>query len=440
MIPRKIKSSGHSIEVPGDKSLSHRAVLFSALAKGKSRVVGFLEAEDPMNTMHAFSELGLKVEKIGQAEYVFTSPGKSGLISPTKDLDFGNAGTGIRLSAGLLCGLPQINATLTGDDSLKKRPMARILDPLNSMGASIQGIGEKKTAPLLIHGKQLHSFAYKSPIASAQVKSCLMLAAMSSEVSLDYEEEILSRDHTENVFRFMGNQLQYKTPTRFLMEPPYKFEGADFKIPGDISSAAFFLVLGLLLKQGSILVKNVGLNPSRTGILKALAAMGGEIRIHNQRIECGEIVGDLEAVSSELSYAEIPPDWIPALIDEIPILTIAGLFAKGGFRIRNAEELRAKESDRIASMVENLRSLGVEVWEYHDGYEFGEIQMTAKSSSLNSWLSGRSPRILTKMDHRIAMSFLVLQAVTGLALRIDNTSWIDTSFPGFQSLLESVLQ
>ncbi len=384
--------------------------------------------------MKAFSRLGLHVEKIGPKEYLFTSPGKEALHSPTEELDFGNAGTGIRLSAGLLCGLPGISARLTGDHSLQKRPMSRIIKPLRSMGASIDGVEDR--APLEILGKKLSPFSYKSPIASAQVKSCLMLAAMASETSLEYEEDILSRDHTENMFRFLGNKLEYKSPTHFRMEPPYTFEARDFKVPGDISSAAFFLVLGILLKEGSVLVKNVGLNPSRIGILKALESMGAKIIVHNQRVECGESVGDLEAVSSDLHFSEIRKEWIPSLIDEIPILTIAGLFSKGGFSIRNAEELRAKESDRITAMVENLRNLGILVHEYEDGYEIPEQKSVGNSSELNVWLSGKGASIFTKMDHRIAMSFMILRAATGLQLSLDETSWIETSFPGFESLLE----
>ncbi|TGK04831.1 3-phosphoshikimate 1-carboxyvinyltransferase [Leptospira semungkisensis] len=437
MIPRVLSSSGREISVPGDKSLSHRSVLFSVLSKGTSRVSGFLEAEDPLNTMKAFSHLGLKIEKLSPGSYLFTSPGKSSLHSPKEELDFGNAGTGIRLSAGLLAGLSGINARLTGDHSLQKRPMSRIIKPLSAMGASIHGKEDK--APLEIQGKKLSPFVYKSPIASAQVKSCLMLAAMASETSLEYEEEILSRDHTENMFRFLGNKLQYSSPTHFKMEPPYIFEAGDFKVPGDISSAAFFLVLGVLLKEGSVLVKNVGLNPSRVGILKALEAMGAKILIHNERVECGEPVGDLEAVSSNLYFSDIPEEWIPSLIDEIPILTIAGLFAKGGFAIRHAEELRAKESDRITAMVENLRNLGILVHEYKDGYEIPEQNSSANSSELQAWLSGKGAKISTKMDHRIAMSFLVLRAVSGLDLTPDETSWIETSFPGFESLLKGFL-
>ncbi|EPG76362.1 3-phosphoshikimate 1-carboxyvinyltransferase [Leptospira fainei serovar Hurstbridge str. BUT 6] len=437
MVPRNAKSFGREVEVPGDKSLSHRSVLFSVLSSGTSKVTGFLEAEDPLNTMKAFAKVGLTVEKKSSGIYLFTSPGKANLHSPKAELDFGNAGTGIRLSAGLLCGVPGIHAVLNGDASLRKRPMSRIIKPLVAMGASIEG--ESDRAPLRIIGRKLESFSYVSPIASAQVKSCLMLAAMASETQLEYEEEILSRDHTENMFRYLGNSIEYFSPTHFKISPPYQFQPGEFKVPGDISSAAFFLVLGVLLKEGSLVVRNIGLNPSRVGILKALRAMGAKITIHNERIECGEPVGDLEAISSNLHFAEIPAEWMPSLIDEVPILTIAGLFAKGGFKIRHAEELRAKESDRIKAMVDNLRSLGVEVWEYEDGYEFSELGIGKISSESDAWLSGKGGKIRTQMDHRIAMSFLILKALTGLPLELDETSWIETSFPGFEEKLRSVL-
>ncbi|EQA63811.1 3-phosphoshikimate 1-carboxyvinyltransferase [Leptospira alexanderi] len=438
MIPKNIKLKSGEITVPGDKSLSHRCVLFAALSKGKSKVTGFLEAEDPLNTMSAFTKLGLKARKVKPGEYEFESPGKSGLISPNVNLDFGNAGTGIRLSAGLICGLPGVNAVLTGDDSLKKRPMGRIIKPLTAMGASIFGLGEKETAPLKVEGKKLKSFRYESSIASAQIKSCLMLAAIASETNLEYSENNLSRDHTENMFRFLGNKIEQISPFHFKIEPPYVLNGGEFKVPGDISSAAFFLVLGVLAKEGNLLVKNIGLNPARIGILKALELMGAKIEIQNQRMECGEPVGDLKTYPSALKKSNIPESLIPAIIDEIPILSIAGLFAEGGFEIRHAEELRAKESDRIGTMVSNFRALGIEVEEYPDGYAFdgGSPQSSKVWKSL---ASGKKISVLSHMDHRIAMSFLIFKTLSGFNLQIDETSWIETSFPGFEKLLGSCL-
>jgi 3-phosphoshikimate 1-carboxyvinyltransferase len=417
-------SQKQEILVPGDKSISHRSVLFSSLAQGKSEISGFLEGEDPKNTMKCFSKLGVSFLSLGKGRYQVESPGKHGLKSTKEELDFGNAGTGIRLSAGLLCGLPQIQVTLTGDESLRKRPMARIMDPLAAMGADIKSISGDGRAPLRIQGKQLTDYKYKSPIASAQIKSALVLAALSSGISIDYEEEELSRDHTENMIRFLGGDIKQITPLRFLLSPPYQFEGKSFQVPGDLSSAAFYIVLGLCRKGEPTIIQGVGLNPSRVGVLTVLQRMGGKIEIANPRSECGEQIGDLVIYPSKLHKIEIEEALIPSIIDEIPILAIAGLFSEGGFSIRNAKELRAKESDRIASMVFNLQRLGVEVREFEDGYEFDEVLKIIPA------------KIDTYMDHRIAMSFAILSKLTGINLEIDDVSWVDTSFPGFFDLLK----
>ncbi|MDZ4727344.1 MAG: 3-phosphoshikimate 1-carboxyvinyltransferase [Leptospira sp.] len=418
-------SQKHQILVPGDKSISHRSVLFSTLAQGKSEIHGFLEGEDPKNTMKCFSALGVKFEAKGKGHYVVESPGKKGLKSPNAELDFGNAGTGIRLSAGLICGLPGIEATLTGDDSLRKRPMARIIDPLSAMGADISSLTGDGKAPLQIKGKQLKDYTYVSPIASAQIKSALVLAALSSDIAIDYSENELSRDHTENMIRFLGGNLNQISPLHFKLSPPYHFEGKIFKVPGDLSSASFFIVLGLCGKGEPTIIQNVGLNPSRIGILTVLQRMGGKIEISNPRKECGEDIGDLVVFPSKLQKIDIEEALIPSIIDEIPILAIAGLFSEGGFCIRHAKELRAKESDRITSMIVNLQRLGVSVKEFDDGYEFGEV------SKINP------TKIETYMDHRIAMSFAILAKLTDVNLEIDDVSWVDTSFPGFFELLKS---
>lgn len=413
-----------SIFVPGDKSVSHRSVLFSSLAKGNSEINGFLEAEDPLNTMKSFSKLGVEYEKIGKGSYRVKSKGKHGLFQPTEVLDFGNGGTGIRLSAGLLAGLDGIATELTGDASLRKRPMKRIIDPLSLMDADIQSLSGDGRAPLKVRGKKLKSISYKSPIASAQVKSCLMLAAISSDVELEYEEEELSRDHTENMLRFLGGKIDFISKVHFKIKPPFQFEGAKFQVPGDISSAAFFIVFGLLAKSGSILIKNVGLNPARTGILTVLRNMGGRIEVENEKSECGETIGDLRVYPSALKKTKITTDLIPSIIDEIPILTIAGLFSENGFEIRNAEDLRAKESDRINAMVVNLKKLGVIIEEYKDGYEFAEVK-EIQPALIESF-----------MDHRIAMSFLILKTLLDSELKIDDDTWIDTSFPDFKSIVQ----
>ncbi|MCC6275869.1 MAG: 3-phosphoshikimate 1-carboxyvinyltransferase, partial [Leptospiraceae bacterium] len=331
--------------------------------------------------------------------------------------------TGIRLSAGLLSGLSGIDAVLTGDESLRKRPMKRIIEPLTQMGAKIFSIPGDGRAPLKISGTQLNNFSYKSPIASAQVKSCLMLAAISSNVELIYDEDELSRNHTENMLKFLGGKITHNSRTSFTLSPPYHFEGTEFKIPGDISSAAFFIVFGLLSKNSELVIQNVGLNEARAGIITVLKNMGAKILVENEKLECGEKTGDIRVYSSNLKKCRIESSLIPSIIDEIPILTIAGLFSKDGFEITDAEDLRAKESDRIHSMVKNLREIGVEIEEKKDGYSFCEVQ------SIKPCL------IETFMDHRIAMSLYILKTLLNNDLKIDDDSWIDTSFPEFKKII-----
>lgn len=423
------------ILVPGDKSLSHRFVIFASMAEGESECTGFLEGEDPLATMESFSQLGVHFEKKGNGAYRVESPGLGGFRSPHGVLDFGNAGTGIRLTCGLLAGMEGMRAELTGDASLQKRPMDRIIQPLRKIGAEVSSIPGNGRAPLRVEGKKLQSGSYESPIASAQVKSCLMFAAIASQAELEYKEAELSRNHTENMMQFLGGKIDYLSPTHFRIQPPYKFQGTKFAIPGDISSAAFFIVLGLLGDESSQLtVQNVGLNPSRVGILEVLEKMGGRIRIINKRRECGEDAGDLEVFGSRLKRTEIPASLIPSIIDEIPILTIAGLFAEGGFGISHAEELRAKESDRIHSMVVNLRKLGVNVTENKDGYEFPEWGSSSRKEDPHVPTS--SVQIESFMDHRIAMSFAILEKATSIPMEIDDTSWVETSFPGFFQILK----
>jgi 3-phosphoshikimate 1-carboxyvinyltransferase len=414
------------IRVPGDKSLSHRAVLFSSLSRGESILDGFLEGEDPLHTMGAFQALGVEFSKISNGKFKVISRGVESWKSSNQPLDFGNAGTGIRLSLGVIAGCPGLQAKMIGDESLSKRPMKRVMEPLRKMGADVSGTSSD-TAPLEVRGKKLNPISYQSALASAQVKSCLMFAAMASGVSLEYEEPEVSRTHTENMFQYLGNKLEYIHEKKFIMNPPYHFPPSTFRIPGDISSASFYIVLALISKHGNLFINNVGLNPSRMGVIEVLKSWGGQIEILNPRKECGEEVGDLFISSSDLHFQSISEEKIPSIIDEIPILTIAGLFAKGGFRIRKAGDLRAKESDRIESMVFNLRKLGFFVHEYQDGYEVEESDQFISNP------------IKTFLDHRVAMSFSILSKASGIDLPLDGSEWVETSFPGFfQILKESI--
>jgi len=377
--------------------------------------------------MRAFSSLGVQFQKKGSGEYAVESPGRAGWSAPKgTTLDFGNAGTGIRLSAGILAGVSGIDCVLTGDSSLQKRPMRRILEPLQAMGADISSLSSDGKAPLRVKGTQLKDLVYDSPIASAQVKSALMLAGLSSGVSVRLSEPEPSRDHTENMLSFLGIQVVRPNSTSVVLTPPYSIQGAHFAIPGDISSAAFWMVLGLVSRGEPLLIQEVGLNPSRIGIMTVLRRMGGRIEIQKERVACGEKMGDLLVYPSSLQRISIEKELIPSIIDEIPILTIAGLFSRGGFEIKNAEELRAKESDRIQSMVSNLIKLGVSVKETKDGYSFDEVSEI------------KTNPIQTYMDHRIAMSFAILSKLLSTTLPLDEARWVDTSFPGFFPSLESL--
>ena len=411
------------ILIPGDKSLSHRAVLFSYLIPQKIEVQNFLEAEDPINTMKSFQKLGLQVEKLGKGKFQFTGVSSLPLNTTPVELDFGNAGTGIRLSLGLLAGLANSNCILSGDQSLQKRPMKRVLEPLRKMKADVGSVRDDDKAPLFVRGKKLSGIYYNSEIASAQVKSAVMLAAIASGADCTYKEIEQSRDHTENLFRYLGGKIKHFSEKEFSLSPPYKLEPKPLFIPSDISSASFFIVLACISKKTKVEIPNIGLNPSRIGILNLLKRMGAKITIMDSREECGEKVGTIVVESSDLEKVEISKSEIPSIIDEIPILSIAGLFAKGGFEIRHAEELRAKESDRITIMVQNLRNIGVEVEEFPDGYAFGDVSKI------------HSAKIETHMDHRIAMSFLILQTATGVSMNLDDTTFIDTSFPEFLGIL-----
>ena len=425
---KKIKTLENTIELtlPTDKSISHRAILFASLSKGKSKIKNLLKAEDTLNTLKNMEKLGVSVKKESESCYILNRE-KDLSILPNSTLNFGNSGTGIRLSAGLISGTLNLEIIAEGDHSLNQRPMKRIIEPLTKMGADIISKNQKATPPLYIKGTQLQDFSYHSSIASAQIKSCLIFAAISSQVKLNYQEPTISRDHTERFLKYLSIPIQ-KNETEFQINPPYDIKEFEIEIPSDPSSAMFFIVLGLLLKKGTILLKNINLNPLRIESIKILEEMGGKIQILNQKEKFGEPIGDLLVESSDLEKVEISSSKIPSIIDEIPILTIAGLFSKNGFSIRNAKELRVKESDRIKAMVENLKKLKLDVVEYEDGYEFeGFTKEIPKEIFLHSF-----------MDHRIIMSFLVLKFVSGLDIKFDNEEWILTSFPNFKQMLEKL--
>ncbi len=422
------------ITVPGDKSISHRALLLSALARGESRLSGLLPGADCRSTASVLRALGASVPPLPPdgSEIRVTGVGPEGLRSPAERLDCGNSGTTARLLLGLLAGLP-VEATLTGDESLRSRPMRRVTEPLGEMGARFSEVGEPDRLPLIVKGGGLSSFSYRSTVASAQVKSALLLAGVTARVPVEIEEPGRSRDHSERMLRRMGCEVEEGGgPEEWrvrLTACPSTLDPLELHVPGDFSSAAFFLALGLLGGAGSRLrIANVGLNPTRTGLLDVFREMGGRIEVENLREAedpSGEPAADLVAFPSELHGVTVAGDVIPRLIDEIPILGVVAARASGVTEVRDAEELRVKESDRIRVLAENLAGLGGDVEELPDGF-----RVKGPTGPLRG-------RIAVHHDHRIAMAFGVLGALPGHEVVVDDPAVADVSFPGFWTLLEA---
>jgi 3-phosphoshikimate 1-carboxyvinyltransferase len=410
--------------LPGDKSISHRSVLFAGIADGDTEITGFLNAEDTQNTAKAVRSMGIKVEGLGSEKLLVHGKGLTGLSEPANVIDLGNSGTGMRLLAGLLAG-QDFFSVLSGDQYLNKRPMARIVEPLRKMGANIEGRIGGKLAPLAIKGggKTLHPIMYTSPVASAQVKSAILLAGLYADGETSVNEPSKSRDHTERMLRFFGVKVGGQgTQVSVQGRQPLR-AGGPLIIPSDISSAAFFMVAATIIPGSDIVIRNVGVNPTRTGIIDVLSYMGAYITLDDSRDQSGEPVADIRVRSRELHGVEISGSMIPQAIDEIPVLAVAASLAEGKTIIKDAAELRVKESDRIATMAQELRKMGVTVKELPDGMEI------IGKDALNGALCD------SHGDHRIAMSL----AVAGLAARgetiVRDTEWIDTSFPGFERLL-----
>ena len=410
--------------LPGDKSISHRSVLFAAIADGDTHISGFLTGEDTQNTAKAMQAMGIEVEGLGTERLVVHGRGLDGLSEPASVLDLGNSGTGMRLIAGLLAG-QDFFSILTGDQYLRKRPMARIVEPLRLMGAKIDGRSGGKLAPLAIRrgGKTLRSIEHASPVASAQVKSAVLIAGLYSDGETIVNEPSKSRDHTERMFRFFGVEVRGQgTNVRMQGRQRLRAKG-QLSIPSDISSAAFFMVAASIVPGSDLLIKNVGINPTRTGIIDVLTSMGADIALEGLYEQAGEPVADIRVRHRKLHGVQIGGEMIPRLIDEIPVLAVAASYAEGKTVIKDAAELRVKESDRIATIAAELRKMGATIVELPDGME-----ITGRES-LNAALCD------SHGDHRIAMSV----AVAGLAARgetvVRDTGWIETSFPGFERLL-----
>ncbi len=413
------------MRVPGDKSISHRAVILSSLCNGPTKIISPLFSEDVAATVSAFRKMGLEIKE-EEDDLVVYGKGLDGPESPSVPLDMGNSGTSMRLLAGLLCSLP-LQVELKGDESLSRRPMNRIIGPLRLMGADISGSAEG-TAPLHIKGGKLRGISYSLPVASAQVKSALLLAGMNAEGETTLEEPAASRDHTELMMPAFSVKLKKEGLKMTIAGGQRPVSPASIQVPGDISSAAFFAVAALLLPDSELLIRDVGVNPTRTGALDVLASMGGKIELLNKKRWGGEPVADLLVKTSKLSETVVSGSLVARAIDELPVLCVAAAMAQGTTVIKDAAELRVKESDRISTTARMLTSMGAEVRENRDGLI---IKGPAK-------LSGA--KVESEKDHRIAMA----AAIAGLCAEgetlINGSECIATSFPGFETGLTELFK
>jgi 3-phosphoshikimate 1-carboxyvinyltransferase len=417
------------IRVPGDKSISHRALMLGAIAEGETQIQGLLLGEDPRSTAACFRALGAEISDLNTELVKVKGIGLGNFQEPINVLDAGNSGTTMRLMLGLLASHPGRFFTVTGDSSLRSRPMSRVVKPLQQMGAQIWGRKGNTLAPLAIQGQALKPIHYHSPIASAQVKSCILLAGLNTEGQTTVTEPALSRDHSERMLRAYGAELSIDPDTNSVtITGGSKLYGQTVIVPGDISSAAFWLVAGAIVPGSDLVVENVGVNPTRTGILEALALMGADIQLENQREVAGEPVADIRVRSGGLKSCTIAGDIIPRLIDEIPILAVAAAFAEGTTIIRDAEELRVKESDRITVMAQQLNKMGAKITELPDGME----------------ITGGTPLVGAEVDshtdHRIAMS-LAIAALNAIGTTtIHRAEAAAISYPNFTNTLREICQ
>ena len=427
LFAKKALSINGEVLCPGDKSISQRAVIIGSLLNEDIEINGFLNAEDPISTVNALNAIGSSIKVNNNSVVIKKRP--IPFISPERNVDLGNSGTGMRLIMGLIASL-DIHATLTGDESLSKRPMLRVADPLNDMGASIN-CSEGQPPVTISKGLIKNNFSYVMPIASAQVKSSIILAGLASNLNVSVTEKHPTRDHTEKMIQYfggnieckkqdLGNVISYKSSK---LVPKNSYE-----VVGDFSSAAFLIVACLIAKDSKIVIKNVGLNPTRCGLIKVLQSMGGKITIQNNSLTCCEEVGDILVESSRLEGVEIGGDIIPNIIDEIPILSIAASFAKGETSIKDASELRVKESDRLSAISDGLHEIDISHELFEDGIKI-------KGSQIN--IIG-NPKVNSYGDHRIAMSFLIASLRSENGITVVNCKNIFTSFPNFTDLLKTL--
>ncbi len=420
----KAKSLKGEITVPGDKSISHRSIMFSSISKGKSRISGFLDGADCRSTIDCFRKLGINIEH-SHDQVIVEGKGLEGLTAPDSTLDVGNSGTTTRLISGILAG-QNFTSRLEGDDSIAKRPMKRIMDPLALMGANIKSEKDNGCAPLIIGGAPLHAIDYISPVASAQVKSCVLLAGLYADGTTSVTEPVPSRNHTELMLKGYGADITSDGLTANIKSHPSLY-AQDINVPGDISSAAYFIAAGLICPNADILIKNVNTNPTRDGIIKVALAMGGKLELLNERIVSGEPVADIHVCSSSLHGTTIEGDIIPTLIDELPVIAVMAAYANGQTIIKDAKELKVKESDRIESVCLNLKNMGADVTPSDDGM------------IINGGNQLHGCNIKTYLDHRIAMSFAIAGLAADGTTTFDEPGCVNISYPDFYSTLEKIM-
>jgi len=436
---KKLKGEIH---IPGDKSITHRAVMLGALAEGETLVHNFLPSADCLATVECFRKMGIEIQMTNECKIIIKGKGLQGLSRPEGILDVGNSGTTIRIISGILAG-QAFETTITGDASIQKRPMKRIAEPLSRMGAGIRGKEREKEAvpvgrqggggkeiypPLTIKGGKLRPIEYKLPMASAQVKSCVLLAGLYAEGETTVIEPAPSRDHTERMLAYLGVPLK-RFGNEIVIRGGVSFEGREIEVPGDISSAAYFMVAGLLVPDSDILIREVGTNPTRTGILEVLHRMGGELEVMDEEILSGEPRANIRVKASRdqgIKGMEMGGELIPKVIDEIPVIAVLATQAEGITVIKDARELRVKESDRIKTISTELRKMGAKIEEREDG------MVIAGPTKL------KGAAVQSCGDHRVAMSLIVAGLIASGETTIEDTECIETSFPGFEETLHQL--
>ena len=433
---RQVTALRGTIHVPGDKSISHRSLILGGLAIGETRISGLLEGADVLATKDALIALGVEIEKTKHGDWHVTGVGLNGMVSPAKPLDLGNSGTGVRLLMGVVAG-QDITATFTGDASLSSRPMARITDPLSRMGASITS--RDGQLPVTITGTATPlARQHRSKVASAQIKSAILLAGLNARGTTQITEPHASRDHSESMLRYFGADVQQTIADDgshiISLQGEAVLHGRQITVPRDPSSAAFAVVAALITPDSDIIIPGIGMNPLRTGLLDTLIEMGGSIERVNERTEGGEIIADLHVKSSQLHGIQVPASRAASMIDEYPILSVAAAAASGTTDMRGVAELRVKETDRIKVMADGLRQCGVDVAYDDDSMQVtGQLTGQVKASKINGGVA-----IAAQHDHRIGMSFLTLGMVAAQPITVSGCATIETSFPGFAEQMSAL--